>query len=238
MKAQSHITSVAQGVVLVNCGGSSASMGVTAHKMAAGTYTDQITGNTFTVSNGKISGNIGVGVAVVYNAKPAGPSASVNPGSKLQTDTLTLNLTIRMQQAVSIQLTAVHTQALLTARQSQSAQVLLAAQGQPNSQGFRRHNNFRPRDLYIHKVDPSLVQKVYFDNSSYNWSSAYAYIYVDSSTRNGAWPGVQMTRISTGYVIEVPEELSNGYVIRKAVVQLQTVILPTAKKVWLSTVKQ
>ncbi|MGN1130545.1 MAG: alpha-amylase family glycosyl hydrolase, partial [Ruminococcus sp.] len=38
-----------EGVVLVNCGGSSASVSVTAHKMASGTYTYQITGNTFTV---------------------------------------------------------------------------------------------------------------------------------------------------------------------------------------------
>ncbi len=55
------------GVVLVNCSGTSSSVSVTAHKMASGTYTDAITGNTFTVSNGKISGNIGsTGVAVVY----------------------------------------------------------------------------------------------------------------------------------------------------------------------------
>lgn len=40
-----------------------------AHTMAAGIYTDQITGNTFTVSGGVISGTVGSsGVAVVYNA--------------------------------------------------------------------------------------------------------------------------------------------------------------------------
>ena len=57
------------GVVLVNCGGTSTSVSVTAYAMANGTYTDQITGNTFTVSNGKITGQIGsTGIAVVYNA--------------------------------------------------------------------------------------------------------------------------------------------------------------------------
>ncbi|MBQ7134075.1 MAG: hypothetical protein IJO20_06225 [Ruminococcus sp.] len=57
------------GVVLVNVGGSSTSVSVTANRMASGTYTDQISGNTFTVSGGKISGNIGsTGIAVVYNA--------------------------------------------------------------------------------------------------------------------------------------------------------------------------
>ena len=41
---------------------------LTANKMAAGTYKDQITGNIFTVSGGKIKGTVGSkGVAVVYN---------------------------------------------------------------------------------------------------------------------------------------------------------------------------
>lgn len=58
------------GVVLVNCSGNSTSVSVTAHTMADGTYTDQLTGNTFTVSGGVISGTIGsTGVAIVYNAE-------------------------------------------------------------------------------------------------------------------------------------------------------------------------
>lgn len=56
------------GVVLVNCNGGAASVSVTANTMADGTYTDAITGSTFTVSGGKISGQIGeTGIAVVYN---------------------------------------------------------------------------------------------------------------------------------------------------------------------------
>lgn len=56
------------GVVLVNCSGTSTDVNVTAHQIADGTYTDQISGNTFTVSNGIIHGTIGnTGIAVVYN---------------------------------------------------------------------------------------------------------------------------------------------------------------------------
>ena len=56
------------GVVLVNCKGGSVKVNVTAHTMADGTYTDRISGNTFIVDNGKISGTIGsdTGIAVVY----------------------------------------------------------------------------------------------------------------------------------------------------------------------------
>ena len=56
------------GVVLVNCKGTSGDVSVTANKIKDGTYTDQITGNSFTVADGKISGSIGdTGIAVVYD---------------------------------------------------------------------------------------------------------------------------------------------------------------------------
>ncbi|MBQ9761897.1 MAG: starch-binding protein [Oscillospiraceae bacterium] len=59
------------GVVLVNTKGGSVDVSVTAHTMADGTYTDQISGNTFTVADGKISGTIGSssGIAVVYQTE-------------------------------------------------------------------------------------------------------------------------------------------------------------------------
>ena len=59
------------GVVLVNCKGGAVDVNVTANKIADGTYTDQISGNTFTVSGGKISGKIGSesGIAVVYEVE-------------------------------------------------------------------------------------------------------------------------------------------------------------------------
>lgn len=207
-----------EGVVLVNCGGSSTSVSVTAHKMAAGTYTDQITGNKFTVSNGKISGNIGsTGVAVVYNAKPAGPSASVTPGSQsYKTDTLTLTLNYKNATSGQYSINGGSYTSFTDGKTITIGSGL--AYGTKTTVSVKATDGTTTSDIQTYtytKVDPSLVQKVYFDNSSYNWSSVYAYIYADSSTNNGAWPGVQMTKDSaTGYyVIEVPEELSNGYVI-------------------------
>ena len=73
------------GVVLVNVSGSSQQVSVPAHIMADGTYKDQVTGNTFTVSNKQISGQIGdTGVAVVYNVSenpttPTTPTTPTNP---------------------------------------------------------------------------------------------------------------------------------------------------------------
>lgn len=69
------------GVVLVNCNGTSANVSVAAHTMKDGTYTDQITGNTFKVSGGKITGSIGsTGIAVVYNAVACNHPSHDNDG--------------------------------------------------------------------------------------------------------------------------------------------------------------
>ena len=63
-----YVERVTAGVILVNCQGNEADVNVTANKIADGTYTDAVSGNTFTVSGGKISGKIGsTGIAVVYN---------------------------------------------------------------------------------------------------------------------------------------------------------------------------
>ncbi len=60
-----------KGVVISKLDGSG-SVSLTAHRMEDGSYKDRITGNTFTVSNGTISGTVGsTGVAVVYNAEEA-----------------------------------------------------------------------------------------------------------------------------------------------------------------------
>lgn len=56
-----------KGVVISKLDGAG-EVSLTAHQMEDGTYTDQVSGNTFTVSNGTISGTVdSSGVAVVYN---------------------------------------------------------------------------------------------------------------------------------------------------------------------------
>ena len=72
--AISYVIRGTTGIVMVNTKGTTADITL-AVDMADGTYTDQITGNTFTVADGTISGTMGgTGIAVVYNAKT--PSAA------------------------------------------------------------------------------------------------------------------------------------------------------------------
>lgn len=65
-----------QGVVLVNTAGNGARVEMAVHTTSDGTYKDQVSGKTFIVKDGKISGTIGeCGIAVIYN-----PEDEINPG--------------------------------------------------------------------------------------------------------------------------------------------------------------
>ena len=207
-----------EGVVLVNVNGNNASVNVKANKMKDGTYTDEVTGSTFRVSGGQISGQIGsTGVAVVYNPKPAGPSASVTPGSSnYKTDSLTL--TLHYENATSGQYS-------VDGGNYQSftdGQTITIGAGKPfgtkttvSVKATGEGGTSDPETYTYTKVDPSAVQMLYFDNSAYNWSSVYAYIYKEGAeTSMAAWPGTQMKKDSTGYfALEVPEAYSNALVI-------------------------
>ena len=208
-----------KGVVIskLNGGGT---VNIPAKSMASGTYEDQVTGNKFTVANGVISGTVGSsGVAVVYNPVTT-PSASINPGSKSFT-TDTLSLTLNYMNATSGQY-SVSGGSYKTFTNGQTITIgsgvdygtvitvsVKATDGTTTS---------TPVTYSYTKKDPSLVQKVRFDNTAYNWSQVYAYIYDESGSttiQNTSWPGQLMSvESSTGhYVLDIDESLANGQVI-------------------------
>ena len=90
------------GIVLV---GNSGNCSVGVSHLANGTYTDAVTGNTFVVNNGRITGTVGAsGIAVIYNAAPVnGPSiqASLESGT-IKNDSLAVTYKFRNAAAVSI----------------------------------------------------------------------------------------------------------------------------------------
>ena len=207
------------GVVLVNCLGTSTSVNVTAKKMASGTYVDQITGNTFTVSGGKISGQIGsTGIAVVYNAVPAGPKAYVTPDSKSYT-TDTLTITLKYSNATSGQY-SIDNGSYTTFTNGQTITIGSGlAYDTVTTVKVKATDGSTTSDVVTYtytKTDPSKKPTLYFDNSSYNWSSVYVYVYNSEGTaENAEWPGVKMQLDSTtGYYYYVlPDEFVDGLVI-------------------------
>lgn len=181
-----------------------------------GTYVDRISGNTFTVTSSSISGQVGSsGIAVIYEEENPKPRVSVTPGSstyETETYTLTLNTTNATSSQYSVD--GGKYQSFTDGTKITIGAGL--AYGTKTTINVKASNaNGSADKTYIYtKVDPTLTQKIYFDNSSYNWSNIYAYIYSDAVS-NAKWPGEKMTLdSSTGYyVIDVSDSLANGAVI-------------------------
>ena len=83
------------GITIVSLSGSLDVNNLAIQKMKDGTYKEQITGNSFTVKNGKISGKIGnTGIAVIYNVEDTNkPSINVKDnGTKEYVDNFVIDV--------------------------------------------------------------------------------------------------------------------------------------------------
>ncbi len=201
------------GVVLANSSNNGATVNFSIKNLADGKYKDQITGTEFNVSNGTISGTIGsTGVAVIYNVGPVGPSASVNPGSSsFKTDTFTL--TLNYDNATSGQY-SIDGGAYKSYTDGEKIEIgkgvaydtkitvaVKASDGKTTSE---------PVVYTYTKLDSTKIETVYYDNSSTNWSTVYAYMWSDTNPKMMTWPGVQMTKVSGNvYSAEIPDGATN-----------------------------
>ncbi|MEE3475135.1 MAG: dockerin type I domain-containing protein, partial [Ruminococcus sp.] len=78
------------------------SVSLEAKSMEDGTYKDQITGNTFTVKDGIISGEVGsTCVAVVYNPEPEKPTVTVTIGDADLDGEITVNDVTMVQKYIA-----------------------------------------------------------------------------------------------------------------------------------------
>ena len=174
-----------------------------------GTYTDAVSGNTFTITSSTISGTIGSsGIAVVYDAEPEGPSASVTPGStNYNTDELTL--TLNFKNAKNAQY-SIDDGAFANYTNGQKITIgtnldydtvttvtVKASDGKTTSD---------PETYTYTKIDPNAVKVVAYDNSSTKWSKVNAYFWSDDNKEMTSWPGKQMTDKGNNiFDIEVPD---------------------------------
>ncbi len=174
-----------------------------------GTYTDAVSGNIFTITSSTISGTIGSsGIAVVYDAEPEGPSASVTPGStNYNTDELTL--TLNCKNAKNAQY-SIDDGAFVNYTNGQKITIgtnlaydtvttvtVKASDGKTTSD---------PETYTYTKVDPNAVKVVAYDNSSTKWSKVNAYFWSDDNKEMTSWPGKKMTDKGNNiFDIEVPD---------------------------------
>ena len=202
------------GVVISKMNGSG-QVSLPAHKMKDGTYKDAVSGGTFTVSGGKINGSVGSsGVAVVYNAAPAGPSVSIDyngsnqGGSFFGTAKITLSAANTKTQTYTLgsgaETSYTNGQTItIGSNMADDQSVTLVLKGVA-SDGKTVTANY----VFTKKKQPSISGNttVYYDNSSTKWPTVWVYAYQgDGAVSNGAWPGKPMTQVSDtlwGYDID------------------------------------
>lgn len=219
------------GMVISNLATGSATVNQ-ACTMADGTYTDQVTGNKFTVSGGTIKGTVGdSGVAVVYNAKKIAPTATVELNSQVLTaDTLnsyttaTANVTVTLNNATSgtvkvgnlpeVDFTGVKYITLGDSiKKGTSVDVTVTATN--GTQTTQKTYTIKNKDINEKK-------RVYFDNSVTQWPKVHVFCKtdLDRDTKIDKFPGLAMTKDATNpnlYYCDVPAntnyvKFSEGYV--------------------------
>lgn len=202
------------GVVLVNASGGSASVSVPAHRMYNGVYTDAITGNHFTVSNGTISGSIGdSGIAVVYSYPS---TVEVDKESQaFRGDTLQITLGYNEATGGTYSIDGSTAKDYIdgdvisvgcgTAYGEETELLVTASGGTTTDSVIKTYK----------KLHPDTDLKIFFDNSTKNWSQVYAYIYNSDGDKVSSWPGTLMSYDSNRglYYIDVP----NGFETSKVV---------------------
>lgn len=171
-----------------------------------GTYKDEVSGGTWTVTSSTMTGSIGSsGIAVFYDDKsPKKPSNTISQeGGKFKSDTL--NLTLGIENATSgtyqidngsVQTYTGTTNITIGSGVAFGAKITvkLTATGEGGTTSA---------SYTFEKVDPSAVRVINFgDNEVFlwdtaNWSSQNCYSWPTGGAGSIAWPGSQMTYVDT-----------------------------------------
>lgn len=192
------------GIILVNFGGAG-EVSTGAHGLADGSYTDEVSGNTFKVSGGTISGNITseYGVAVIYQNTMPNPSdaypvkirSSIADGSNFYLDTLGLTLTADFAENATYETSA--------GEKGTFKDSIRVNVGEGLSAGDKltvKVTGTNSRDTYektftYYKQDLDIDQCIFFKNS-FNWTKVNAYIYheegKETTETNTGWSGEPM----------------------------------------------
>ena len=177
-----------------------------------GTYKDQVSGGTITVTASTISGHMGsTGIAVIYtdvDPEPSGSvSASLADGSSFENQTtVTLNCkdvknaTYSTSEGASGGYTDGKQITIGSSiAEGSSVKLTLKATKSDNTQVTKTYTYNKKAQ----KKKPTLSGPGFiYDNSTTNWSSVTAYVYDETSgtaISNAGWPGVQMTDAGDGY---------------------------------------
>ncbi len=211
------------GIVLVNLGDTS-DVSVNSSDMKDGDYADAVTGNTFTVADGKISGTIGdSGVAVVYKDASTSPKVLFSAEDEtFRQDTYPITLSLENAASGTYSInggaeTAFDGEVTIDvgAYAAPGSTVTVTAKASDGDKTAEETHTYTKE-----ATDHSGVY-VYYDNSATNYPNVFAYgyyEYIDDNGRkvqvahDGQWPGTKMEYDAEKglYVYEVPSDIPVG----------------------------
>ena len=192
-------------------------------KMKDGTYKDQVSGRTFTVSNGKISGTLDKRkVAVIYNKDQESVGISSTTGSNsFSTDTLDVKLSAKNVQnatyTTSEGASGSYTDGEVIAVGAKSQigdTITVTVKGTGTKGEVTDSAEFKKteKDPYLKYIDGSY--DVYIKKPDGWGDKINCYAYVDEKTNNGEWPGVEMKYLGEGvYAYNLPDDFKTASVI-------------------------
>ncbi len=215
------------GIVLVNLG-SSNDISVTTKGLKDGTYTDTVSGSSFTVKSGKLTGKAGdTGIVVLYEGAATTPRANFSVLDKTSFKTDTLNLTITLENAKSGTY-SINNAAPVSFENSASVKLgediesgditvkVTATDGTKTTEVTQTYTKLQVEHT---------GNFIYFDKGSNKvtrlWKNALVYVFYEekdssgniiNTTTNGAWPGVPMDYNEEEgiYFYELPKGLNIG----------------------------
>ena len=211
-----------EGTVIINLKGESVNINSDT-KMKDGTYKDQVSGRTFTVSNGKISGTLDKRkVAVIYNKDQESVGISSTTGSNsFSTDTLDVKLSAKNVQNATYTTSEGDSgsytdgEVIAVGAKSQIGDTItVTVKGTGTKGEVTDSAEFKKteKDPYLKYIDGSY--DVYIKKPDGWGDKINCYAYVDEKTNNGEWPGVEMKYLGEGvYAYNLPDDFKTASVI-------------------------
>ena len=200
------------GAVLINSSNENVDLDCSTN-VADGTYTDSVSGSTFTVSGGTLKGTVKAGsIAVVYDNNGVikrKPLVDISKDGGTFRGTLTLTLssyytTLATYQIGSKEPVEYKSGDTITigSDMAENESVDITLYGKNDDGEVTKKYTFTKLSAPITEGETV----VYFDNSEYNWNKVNLYLYYnDGGFENSSWPGLPMTDIGGGmwsYVID------------------------------------
>ena len=211
------------GIVLASFNGAE-TISMSSHGLADGTYTDEVSRNTFTVSGGVLRGTIisEYGIAVIYQNVMDNPSANYPvqitcdkaDGTTFYTDGLEVTLSESYANSASYRAstresgTFFGTSVVTIGQGLKAGESVTLTVTASNSKGTQTKTYTFYRDEY------DLTDCIFFENTN-SWDNVTAYLWNDEGTTvatNASWPGETMYACDTKnriYALKI--DTSAGY---------------------------